>query len=415
MPVSAQLVPGIPPITIQGPTANPETIGGPVAVTARHYPELEPLGILTVAGQFVPAITGTTVYDDNIFASQFTPVGDVSLHLRPEFTLRSPEGMLSYTATGYGDLVHYMGHPSLSNMNAGAGLGIRQEIARDWVIESRSGAKLNHQDPSSFALPVPNSVVNQLPKYTILSEELSVKYRVGRLALIVTGGGQREDFENVTVNGQLIQESTLNANAWSIGPRVEYGLTPLTRLFAEGQLLRREYDNHILDSTGYTVLFGSIFEWNRLTRGTIFTGWRQRFYDDPNIGKVGKPSFGVNLAWYPTELATFTLVGKQDFADTPITSATGSSAVANIRSLQAEVDYEFLRQLVGSGMLGYETVDYGATGRADANRTLGLSLNYRLNRNFSLIAQYKFTSRTSNQPGFGYDRQQIGVALRSQY
>src|SRR5689334_7255534 len=74
MPASAQLVPGIPPISVAPPLANPDAQGGPVAVAVRTYPDLEPIGILTIFGQFLPAVTGTAVYDDNIFASQFTPV-----------------------------------------------------------------------------------------------------------------------------------------------------------------------------------------------------------------------------------------------------------------------------------------------------------------------------------------------------
>jgi hypothetical protein len=339
----------------------------------------------------------------------------VLFHLRPEITLRSPQGMLTYTAQAYADLVKFTDHPALSNGNAGASLGLLREFARDWQIESQSAAKYDHQDPSGFALPVPNATVGSLPIYTILQENLALRYRTGRFRLTMNGGYQREDFANTVVGGTPIKETVLDANAWQLGQRVDYYLSHLTQLFIDNTLLRREYDNRILNSVGITTLVGAVFEHRRLIRGSVAVGWRERIYDSPNIGKFGAPSFALNLSWFPTEMLTVSAQGTQDFADTPITNATGSSAVVNIRSLSAEADYEFTPQWVATAVASYQTTDYSATGRSDVSPTLAASLIYRMNPYVAWTAQYRMTSRTSNQAGFGYQRQQIGLGLKVQY
>jgi hypothetical protein len=414
-PVRAQLVPGITPITIGPPRVNPETIGGPVGVLDRTPLELYPIGIQAAPGLIFPTVTGTMVYDDNIFAAQFTPATDLLFHLRPEITLRSPEGMFTYTAQTYADLVKFTQHPDLSNGNLGFSLGMKQDFARDWQIESQTAAKYDHQDPSGFALPVPNSTVGSLPVYTILQENLILRYRTGRFRLITTSGYEREDFANTIVGTTPIKESTLDANALQLEQRVDYYVSHLTQVFVDDTLLRREYDNRVLNSTTVTALVGAVFEYDRLIRGTASIGWRERVYDLRTIGSIGSPTFAFNLAWYPTEMLTVTALGSEEFADSPITTGNGSSAIIDIQTLQAEADYEFTPQWVGTASAGYATYDYSSTGRADTVTTLGASLLYRMNRNMAWTAQYKLSNRNSNQPGFGYQRQQIGLALKVQY
>ncbi|HEX3537085.1 MAG TPA: outer membrane beta-barrel protein, partial [Stellaceae bacterium] len=334
LPAQAQLVPGIPPITIGPPQVNSETLGIPLPVLDRPPLELSAIGIQTVPGLILPTVTGTGVYDDNIFASQFTRATDLLFHLRPEVTLRSPLGMLTYTAQFYADLVKFTEHPQLSNGNLGFSLGMRKEFARDWLIESQTAAKYDHQDPSGFALPVPNATVGSLPIYTILQENITLRYRTGRFRLSMTGGYEREDFANTIVGGTPIKESTLNANAWQLEQRTDYYLSHLTQLFIDNTLLRREYDNRILNSTGLTTLVGTVIEFHRLIRGTGSIGWRERVYDLRNIGSVGSPTFAFNLAWFPTEMLTVLALGSEEFADSPITTANGSSAIIDIRTMQ---------------------------------------------------------------------------------
>jgi len=415
IPAQAQLVPGIPAITIGQPRINAEGGGGPVGVLDRAQRELSPIGVETVPGLVLPNVTGTMVYDDNIFASSVAPASDLLYHLRPEFLLRSPEGMFSYTVQGYADLVKFTEHPALSNGNLGVSIGMLQEFLRDWQIESQTAAKYDHQDPSGFALPVPNSTVGSLPIYTILQENLTLRYRTGRFRFSTTGGYEREDFANTVVGGTPIKESVLDANAWQVGERVDYYLSHLTQLFIDTTLLRREYDNRLLNSVGATALVGAVFEWRRLIRGTASFGWRERVYDMRNIGTFGSPTFAFNVAWFPTEVLTLTALGTQDFADTPIPAGSGTSAVVDIRNMEAEADYEFTPQWIGTASVGYGTYDYSATGRADAVKTAGLSLIYRMNSNMVWTALYKLSSRGSNQPGFSYERQQIGLALKVQY
>ena len=415
MPADAQLVPGIPQITVPRPNSNPIADTAPVGVLERARPEYDALGFEFAEGVLYPSLTTGSFLKSNIFASQAAPVSDFVIDVRPAMTFRSRRDMLSYVVSVYGDYAKYLDHASLSNANAGASLGLIQEIGQDWEFESQTGFRYDHQSPSSFALPVPNAPISALPAYSIFSEQASLTRRVDRLTLAVGAGYQREVYQDAVVNGTLIRESALNANAFSVTSKVGYAVTPLTRIFAESEILRRNYDNGVLNSDTYTMVVGSDFELRRLTRGTIFAGVRTRQYDSGLIGGRTVPTFGFSLEWFPTELLTLNLVGRQDFADTPITTPNGGSAVVNVETIQLEADYEVLRQLIATGVVGFEADRYSATNRADNNLSFGLTLTYMLNRNLRLVGQYRVTDRHSNAAGFSYVLNEIGAAIRVQY
>lgn len=414
-PSRAQLVPGITQITVPRPNANPLANGEPVGVIEMARPEYDPLGFQTAQGLLYPSLTASGFFEDNIFSSESARVGDLVTHLRPSLTFQSRSDMLSYVANVYADYDQYLDHSSLSNANAGASLGIIQEIGRDWEIESQTGIKYDHQSPASFAISVPNSPISSLPGYTILSEQTSLTRRVDRLSFSIGAGYERETYENVVVNDTLINESALDANAFSLTSRIGYAVSPLTNVFAEAEFLRRDYDNGVLNSDTYTMVAGSDFEFRRLIRGTIFVGVRSRQYDSALIGSRSVPTFGFNLEWFPTRLLTVNLVGRQDFSDTPITTPNGSSAVVNIQTIQLEADYEIRRQLIATAVVGYESDHYSSTNRSDGISSIGLSLTYMINRDLRLIGQYRLSDRNSTAPGFSYVLNEVGVGLRVQY
>jgi hypothetical protein len=414
-PALAQLIPGIEPVTVERPNPNPEEQEGPVGVLERPRPELQPLGIQTRWGLFTPSATASAVYDSNIFAEQNHDVDDLLLHLHPEFKLDSGQGVFQYLLAGYGEFVDYLGHSTLSNANGGATLALVYSPNPDFTVNSDTGAKLGHQDPSSFALPVPNAEVKSLPEYSVLSETLSGTRDFNRLGVSLSGGVQREDYSNILIQGVPFEESELNADAFSIGPKFSYAVTPLTRVFVQGEYLRRDYDDPLRNSSTYTVSMGTDFEITRLTKGSVFAGYRIRDYDSQSIGSVSSPAYGINVAWYPTELLTVLVSGKQDYSDTTITNGVGVPAVLDIKTAKAELDYELRRALIMTVSGGYENDNYGTADRVDNSVSAAATMTYSLNRATAVYGQYKFTDRMSSVNGFNYDRHQIGVGLRVQY
>jgi hypothetical protein len=414
-PTLAQLVPGIEPIEVPRPAPNPQEQQGPIGVLERPRPELEPLGIQTRLGLLTPSANASAVYDSNIFATQANTTDDLVLHLHPEFKLDSGQGIFQYLATGYGELVHYTAHDTLSNLNGGATLSTSYAPTADFTLRSDTAAKYGHQDPASFAVSIPNTKVESLPPYSVLSQSFSGTQEFNRLGASLSAGYLREDYSNITIGGILFDQGVLDANAFSIGPKFSYALTPLTRVFLQAEYLRRDYDFPLRNSNTYTVTTGSDFEITRLTKGSVFAGYRVRQYDSASIGTVATPSYGINVSWYPSELVTVLASGKQDYSDTTVTGPSGAPAVLDIKTFKTEVDYEMRRALVLSVSGAYENDDFGTANRVDNTLSAGAVMTYTLNRNAALFGQYKYTNRLSSLSGFNYDRHQIGVGLRVQY
>jgi hypothetical protein len=141
-------------------------------------------------------------------------------------------------------------------------------------------------------------------------------------------------------------------------------------------------------------------------------------------------TYGLNLAWYPTELLTVTLTGSQDYYDSIITrnainssnlqnfslaALGGTPVITDIKTVQAQADYSVTDRIVLSGVVSYAASDYPTTAREDDLLTAGASLLYIMGSNLVASAQYRYTTRTSTTPGFGFDRDQFGVALKLQY
>ncbi len=126
----------------------------------------------------------------------------------------------------------------------------------------------------------------------------------------------------------------------------------------QAQLVRQAYDSaSTSSSTTYAAVLGSAFEFRRLVRGNVYAGYRQRNYDVTAVGSYGAFTYGVDAAWFPTELMTVKVSGKQDFSDAAGQGAGGISVV-NTRTVQGQVDYEVLRQMILSGTVAYASNSY---------------------------------------------------------
>jgi hypothetical protein len=420
LPVSAQLI-GIPQVVVPLPETGPVADPGPVGVLERLRPGyLQPQGLQFGGTQILPALTLGTNYDSNIYAAPSNPTGDEVFHIRPELTLDSGPRQLAYRFTGYGDFVEYATNTQLNNPNAGALLGIRGDYTPSVVVESLTGFVYGHQDPASFSSPVPNTTLPFLPQYTQLSESLTARHDVGDLGGALTGTFLRSTYQDVTINGVLFNQTQFNGNTYSISPQLSYLVAPPSRLYVQAFFARNAYDTGSLDSDTYTTVVGSTFEIRRLIRGNAYVGYKERVYDSGTIGSYGAFTYGIDAAWYPMEVLTVKLSGKQDFSDSAFVGTNGvvgtsPLSIVNVQTVQGQIDYEVAEQVILSAVAGYENDNYLNTSRVDGITKVGADLRYLVRAGASLDLLYLYSTRQSNVVGFSYDRQQVGIALRLQY
>jgi hypothetical protein len=384
---------------------------GPVPVTQRARPELEPGGAWFGGFHFLPSGSVISLFDSNIFAAQ-SPVSDVVFHLRPELKIESAPSAFTYDFGLVVDRAQYVDHSVLDNTNVATSLGIAGDLGSRVRFDSRTSFTHDHSAPTVFILPSPNGTVLSLPAHTNYGQQAAVTSDFGRFVLIVTGGIQRDEYEDVVVNGVVFQQSQLNATTVDLSPKIAYDITPLLRGFVLADVRHQNDANGLFNATTYALSGGVDFEFRRLFRGTTSFGYRVHDYDTSGAGSVSGLTYGIDLAWFPTELLTVSISGKQDFSDTILVGTGGRPATNDVKTIKLGADYEVLRQVILSGGLSYESDDFSSTTRHDDVLLLSLGSTYSINRNVALTARYNYLTRSSSQSGFGYDDHQVALALK---
>ena len=408
--------------TPTGAAQPPQATGGgntnaPEPVGTRQQPEFQPPGLQVGSFHVLPSGTLTTNFDSNIFAQSGQGSSDIVIHTRPQISLDNGPGLFSTRINLYLDDVHYGRHDTtLGHDDFGGTVDILGDLSADLQVSSRTVVTYQHQDPASFATNVPNGAIDHLPISTVLSQDFTGTHAIGRLGLQLTGGVQREDYQNFTLSGALVDQEILDATVFRAGPKFSYEVGPTTHVFLQGQYARRNYDSQIFNSNNYQASVGSDFEFRRLFTGNVFFGWSDRVFDNSSLGSDTGPTYGINVTWFPTELLTVTATGQQAFSDTTIVVGTARSTL-NADTLNLKADYEILRQLVLSATTGYEIDTFSNTtpGRTDDIFSAGATLKYLLNRNFTLQAQTQYSTRHSTAVGFTYDREVIGLGLTAAF
>ena len=346
-PAAAQLL-GIPQVSVEVPSALAAR-DVPVGVLERKVAEQESQGFQLGPMQVSPALAASPIFNSNIFATSTNPTSDLVMSVRPELTLNGAPGSWAYRFNAYGQWDDYHTNSTLSNINGGAGLGISAGSDQELLVESRTGLIYGHQDPATFGSSVQNAAVPYLPAYTVFNQGFTFTHQPGLLGASLSAGFERDDYQNVVVNGNLLNQTQFNGNAFSISPKLNYLISPPTSLFIQGEYVRRDYDNGVNDSGTGAIVLGSKFEIRRLFQGNGYVGYRYRNYDSATIGSIGGFTYGINAAWFPTELMTFKISGKQDFQDSPVVG--NGVSVANVKTIGSELDYEVLPEVILAAVL----------------------------------------------------------------
>ena len=413
-PASAQLL-GIPQINVPLPPPGEKPEPGPIGVLERPRPELQPQGFQLSGVSAFPSLVVGSTYDSNIYATGSNPLGDLLFNQHPALNLNTAPSLTSFRFSVYGDFVEYLNSSQLSNVNGGALLGIRGDLAPTLLLESQTGVVYGHQDPASFSASVVNGPVPYLPAYTQFQQTLSATREVGALGASLSGSFRRSTYQDVLVNGALLNQSQFNGNTYSVSPKVSYVISPPTRLYLQATYERSAYDSGNNDSTSYTGVLGSEFEFRRLIRGNVYGGFTQWAYDSSAMGAFRTFTYGVDVVWYPTEILTAKLSGKQYFSNSATPTATTTASLVNTKALQGQLDYEAGYQVILSAVAAYENDSYESVSRVDNIVKIGLTARYMVNSGASIDLVYLYTTRQSSQVGFSYDRQQVGLALKLQY
>jgi hypothetical protein len=386
-------------------------------VLDRDRPQYTARGMRAGGFLIYPALNLTTAYDSNIFAEDVNRTGAWTFEERPEITVES--NFPRHALYGRAEVLHrnYFANSSENRTDYYLNAGGRLDVVRTTNIH----ADLEYQkDTEDRGSPDAVGFAAEPVDFRRLQFVGEVRHRPGRLS--VDGGAivQSYEFDNVPLIGGGFQNNA-DRDRDLVGGfgRVGYQLSPGYEVFMLGLYSTIDYDSPLddngfdRDSSGFQVEAGTRLELTNVIAGDVSIGYFSRNYDDVRLPTVNGVSTEINVEWYASRLTTVRLGGSRRVQETTLTNFSGYVET----SFDVAVDHELLRNLILTGLVRYEKRKYeGITGFARDDDTVMVSGRglYLINRNLSVLAEYRFEDRDSSAPTQDYARHIVELSFRIQ-
>jgi len=386
------------------------------AVFERTQPGYETNGYRLGSFQMQPTLNILGGYDDNIFAqSGGAKVADSFVRLQPEVVIRSNWSVHELSLDARGTFDRYASKTSEDVADYLVTASGRYDISGDTSIRAVARAESDHASRSSEDISV--QTVRPLA-YRVNSALLDVRHDLARFKIDLQGQIVQSRFDDgVLPDGTLYVQRTSDNVDWEGKLKLTYAFTPSFGIFGQAQYDVRTFsiagaNTPKRDSHGYELLAGAVFEPAALMRGEIGIGYVQQNFHNPFYRDISGLSFNGTVSFFPTQLTTVTLSGNRSIKDSGIPSVGGYLST----SVAAEVDHEWLRQLILSASIEYQYNSYRNLDRRDVRIAVRPAVTYRLNRWVELGANYKrLDQRSRGTQGyrpFVDDRAMIELTLR---
>ncbi len=382
-------------------------------VAERQYDAYTPRGVRV--GSFVlrPSMTVSEVYDSNVFASDTGEVSDFVTEINPNVVFESD--WANHSLTFEADLEQSL-HASEDS-----------EDATDWTVGVSGRVDvLTHTQLRAGVLygsltedrgePEDIGAAAEPTDYSSFEVSAGVTQRFNRLSVDVGAEYTDLDFDDTPLIGGGVDENDdRDRTLLEVVVEVGYELVADTVVFLRGTYNERDYDLDTpavavnRDSDGYEVVAGASFELGSLATGSVFAGFQEQSFDDPNFSPVSGIAYGASVDWYVTPLTTVRFR-----ADTAIEDTTSGGASAfESQTVGVGVDHEFLRNLVASVDLEYTEEDFASSARKDEIYEVEVGIDYLIDQVFSIGVFAGYEERDSSIAGDSFSREVVGVRLRS--
>ncbi len=365
-----------------------------VPVTQRPRPDFDPLGIRAGAFLIFPSVTVIGTYDSNVYAEDNNRDDDVGLLVAPRITARSQwaRHALEATVDARGGL--FVEETGNNFLEVGGQVQGRLDITRQSRLNGTVSLRRRVEDRTD---PNTTGVRDQTVFYVgraavVLRHEFARFFvqpgvQVTRLEYEDAGAFNNDDRDRIRLQG---------------GVRAGFKVSPRINAFAEAAANVVRYDQTPddagvnRDSEGFSVRAGAEIDFTGLLFGEFAVGYARQDYDDPALNTADGLSALIQLTWNVTPLTSVIVTGEAGVRETTVQFA-GQRASANLQQrISVEVVHELRRNVLISGLVGYQRDDFQGTARTDNSFRVGAGVRYLVNRWLSLDVQYDFTARRSD-------------------
>jgi hypothetical protein len=384
-----------------------------VPVQSRARPDYDPLGLRAGAFLIYPELSLLGGYDSNVFAEADNEKDAFVTIIRPGISAESQWSRHALNVSGFFEEGIYTEYTRNGYTDYGAFADGRIDITRADRLNLDVGVSRAHEDRDS---PDSQEGARSITQYYLYDANVAYRHDFARLFTVLRAGFRRNVYEDA-VGG--VDNSTRDRDRYTVGARVGHAISPRFTVFLDGAYRWVEYDEEDSqerkrDNQGYAVRAGTGIDITSILFGELYVGYSAVTYDESGFSDASSPGAGGRLTWNVTPLTSIILNAAGEIRETTVTQ-DNEEASANLQSdVTLAVWHELLRNLLINGYGQYIRDDFEGINRTDNTFRVGGGVRYLINRNFSLDANYTFSTRDSDESDAEYDRNQvlIGVTAR---
>lgn len=362
--------------------------------------ERAPLGLRAGAGTLFPWIELRAGYDDNFNASASAPQsGNVS---EIEAGLRWQSDWSRHRMSG-----ELRGEAAALDADFGDAQGdgeARGDARID--ISSRTSALVS----GGYLFDFDGDTRDQT--YVTAGE---LRHAFNRLSLALRAGVELKDYSSDRSAASSVAETDVaDYRQDSLGLRAAYEISPISEVFAEAGINRRDYRQKV-DSSGF--LRGSQGYWGKLglarsngskLRGEVALSYNRQDLEDTRLSTA--EGFGIDaaLAWQISALTELRFSARSGIGETTLAGASGYREQVG----EVALSHQLGRRAALEGYLSYSRDDYVGVALVEETLEAGIGFDYFLSRASALTADYRHLRFASTQAGADYSSNRFTVGVR---
>lgn len=359
-----------------------------VTVLSRLRPLYEEPGVR--AGSFLirPQLTESFGYDSSPNGVSSSP-GSWLLNTSSSVAVNSDWSRDSLGADLSVQDYRYLNTPRQDYTNWTTAIGGGYTIGRENLTIAYAHLSL-HESPADVGA-VPSDVPVH---YQVDDMRAAYTFDLGRISLTPNVNLLYYNFENTTVLGVPASQQYRNRVVLEGGATLAYPLTDLRKLVFVLQGIDSHFTNPAPgaptnNSVSFLALGGIDYPASGIWRYQLLAGIEARDFQSPEFKTRTAPIAEASVIWTPTGLTTVTGVLAREI-ENPAAADT-SGYVYTTAGLV--VDHEYLRNVLLQGRLGVQVAQYFQGGGTQTSFSVGAGINWLINRNMSLLANYDFSTQ----------------------
>ncbi|HXK54280.1 MAG TPA: outer membrane beta-barrel protein [Hyphomicrobiales bacterium] len=354
------------------------------------------------AGSFLvfPALELRAGYSDNINLSSTNPVGGKIVDVAPELRWTSDWSRHELSGAASGVLSYPGGGSSANEGSAAASTAARIDISSQMTLRGNIGYELDFEPGR---------------RDHVYRASSALRYGFNRLSLELRGGIDVFDYSANRAGAVSVSEVSVDDYRQnSLALRAAYEVSPLTGLFAEAGLNRRDFRQKV-DASGFGR--GSHGVWGALgisrsngsaLQGELALTYRVQRPDDARLAQVAGLGVDALLTWQASALTRLTLAAATDIGETTLAGASGYRR----QTASIALDHSLGRRAAINGKLSYERNDFDGVAIEEQTLEAALGVEYFVSRAAVLTADFSHLRFDTTQPNADYRENRFTLGLR---